>query len=345
MAANSFVTNVSDNLFQSSSSLSAWLGRVPALVWRRGLIVILSLWLVYSLSQLFWLLMPFPDIAEPTVEAPSNIAFKRSDDNGGPAIDIVSLKKLTLFGDANVVIIEEPVVKTAGIEDNAVETNLPVEVVATTVSNSEALTSAMILHRGKQKIYYMGDELDISPSGVKLAKVLSDRVILDNRGTYESKFLFAKVKSTGNARQDRVSSNRASAGRNSRAASEFVGRGGPVDPDLVDQFVDEVRPVAGQTAPTERQVKAITDVVKVQMHRENGEFVGFKIRPGRNRELFETLGLQPNDVVVAINQTRLTDMQKAMEEYRALGKSTEATLEILRDGYSETVTVNLEETP
>lgn len=344
MAVNGLVENMGDGLLQRGFDIGVRLRQIPARVWRQLLIGLLTLWLVYSLSQLFWLLMPEPDIATPSLATPSNISFTQSPDNGQSAVDIATIKKLMLFGDASAVPVEAPVA-ASGIEDSAVATNLQIDLVHTTVGNPESKSFAVVAHRGTQKAYHIGEQLDISPSGVKLAKVLTDRIILDNRGTYESKFLFGESGvSVGNraGAARTVARNRPAPPMRVEDPVQDYAPEATQDMNSVEQLVEAVAPEEGQIGPTDQQVKAITDVVKVQMHRENGEFIGFKIRPGRNRELFESLGLQPNDVVVAVNGTRLTDTQSAMEEYRSLGKSTQATLDILREGYSQTVTINLD---
>ena len=76
----------------------------------------------------------------------------------------------------------------------------------------------------------------------------------------------------------------------------------------------------------------------MSIHREGGKVVGYKIRPGRNVEMFNNLGLQADDVVTAVNGVPLSSPGKIMEIYKSMGNATSANLEIRRGGS----TVNLD---
>ena len=78
------------------------------------------------------------------------------------------------------------------------------------------------------------------------------------------------------------------------------------------------------------------------MARENGAVVGLRVRPGRNRQVFDNLGLQTNDIVTAVNGTELTTATIAMEVYRSMRNATEASLQVKRG--DEQLTVNISST-
>lgn len=345
MATDGMVANrAAPSLMQWAEAFADRIRHVPGVVWRRLCIALLALWLVFSLARLFWLIMPEPTVAEPPLQLPSNISFTNQPDNAGSGVDIAALKSQNLFGDASAMVVEPAPVAT-GIEDEAVNTRLRLDLKGVNPSDVESASTAIIADGPRQKVYHIGDELEINPRGVKLMKILSDRVIFDNQGNIEALWLYE----ADDPAAPRVANNRRATPISvpSRAAavnSEFIGRGPPPeDISTVDDLVDAIRPEEGQLVPNAQQVKAITDVIKVQMHREGGQFIGYKIRPGRNRELFEELGLQPNDVVVAVNNVTLDDTQKAMEMYRSLGQETSATLEVLRDGASITIPISLDD--
>src|SRR5690606_26946633 len=91
--------------------------------------------------------------------------------------------------------------------------------------------------------------------------------------------------------------------------------------------------------PSMAQVtKTLADVVAMSIYREGGQVVGYKIRPGRNAELFDALGLQADDIVTAVNGVPLSAPGKVMEIYKSMGSATSANLEIRRGGS----TVNLD---
>src|SRR5690606_18937211 len=100
--------------------------------------------------------------------------------------------------------------------------------------------------------------------------------------------------------------------------------------------------------PAENDVNAeisrnISDVVAMSIHREGGQVVGYKIRPGRNAEQFTALGLQPDDIVTAVNGMPLNNPGKIMEIYKNMSNGTSANLEISRGGSVLSVDIVIQE--
>ena len=79
------------------------------------------------------------------------------------------------------------------------------------------------------------------------------------------------------------------------------------------------------------------------MARKGGQVIGFKIRPGSNRELFLSLGLKPNDIVTAVNGIELNSSAKAMEVYQTVRGETNASLDILRNNEPVSLSVSVDE--
>ncbi|MGI1679589.1 MAG: type II secretion system protein GspC [Cellvibrionaceae bacterium] len=318
--------------------------QVPSFWWRRACVVILSLWLVFSLSQLFWVIMPQPDIPSPSLEVAANSAFADKPSNS-ISVDIESLKELALFGDGSATAAAPIEMQATGIESEAVDTRLKLKLVGTVASSDESLGKAFIADGPKQDTFSPGDELTLGPNGVKIAKILIDRVILDNNGRYETLWLYQ-------GKEDFVRSGRTA--RSRQAVSRTPPRANRRDRRLQNEenvpaienardLVGAVLPVNGQNVPSANQIKTINELVNVNMHREGGSFVGFKINPKRNPEMFEQLGLKPNDIVTAVNNIGLDSTNRAMQVYRSLSTTSQASLEILRDGNTVTVDVNLEQ--
>lgn len=342
MATNGVVASgIAQNTLYRLEHIVGKFRQIPVRVWRRSCLAVLVLWLCYSFSQLFWLVMPEPNLPEPPLTLPSNTAFAdQAADSTAQRVDIAALKELSLFGEGSAE--EQPVVaKLPGIEQEAVETSLSLTLHGAVPSSDPQQAKAIIGDGGKQAGFRPGEELDIGPRGVKLAKVLVDRVILDNNGRYETLWLYGK-KGTGSNQQY---SSRAAAPTRAVARPAPEARPQAVDGEAGNearQLVDAVLPEGDQQYPTEDQVKMVTDVLNVSMYREGGQLIGFRIRPKGDRELFDQLGLQPNDVVTAVNNIGLNDTSRAMEVYRSLGQESRATLEILRDGSTITVDVALD---
>lgn len=303
--------------------------QVPSRVWRRGCLAVLVLWLCYSLAQLFWLVVPTPAIPTPPLNLSNTGLFADSTERATAHVDIEELKALDLFGEGAA---EEQTAAApvSGIEQEAVDTNLQLTLHGAIPSSNPDRATAIIGDGRRQVSFRAGEELSIGPRGVRLAKVLPDRVILDNNGRYETLWLYGNQNTT-------ASTSAAPQLRTAPAApSPAVRRGPRPRSDAGPLQLDE-------GVISEEQVQMVTDVMNVSMHREGGQLIGFRIRPKGNPELFEELGLRPNDIVTAVNNIGLDDTSRAMEVYRSLQQESRATLEILRDGTTITVDVALDQ--
>lgn len=344
MATNGVVAGgIAQNTLHWLERIVGKFRQIPLRVWRLACFAVLVLWLCYSLSQLFWLLMPVPDIAEPSLALPSNTAFaEQASTSGGQKVDIDALKNLALFGEGAVE--EGPVVAATppGIEQEAVDTSLRLVLHGAVPSSDPQRAKAIIGDGGKQAGFNPGEELTMGPRGVKLAKVMPDRIILDNNGRYETLWLYDNDNPAGTASASRERERAAS--RPVRRPIQTASRPAQGETDSAaraQELVGAVVPEGDQQLPTDEQVRMVTDVLNVSMYREGGQLVGFRIRPKGDRALFEQLGLQPNDIVTAVNNIGLDDTSRAMEVYRSLGQESRATLEILRDGSTINVDVAL----
>ena len=84
----------------------------------------------------------------------------------------------------------------------------------------------------------------------------------------------------------------------------------------------------------------LTDIVTIAPHVQEGQVVGFRVRPGRDRAAFERLGLLPNDVVTDINGIVLDDASQGLQVFQSLGEATQANVTVLRDGVPQVVVID-----
>ena len=78
-------------------------------------------------------------------------------------------------------------------------------------------------------------------------------------------------------------------------------------------------------------------VIRPSPKKENGKLIGFRIRPGTNRALFNQTGLKSGDVVTQVNGTPLTSNSASMQAMQGLTNSSGATLTVMRGGQMMTV--------
>ncbi|MFT7560220.1 MAG: general secretion pathway protein C [Flavobacteriales bacterium] len=323
MWAEKQVTNKIDQQLQTSFE---YLKRLPLSFWRNLFIAIALIWLVRSLASLFWVVVPSPDVSVSGEWIPAKPVTSAA--ALGAAVNIDALLAQNVFGDAGAEVMAAPeVVEVRPEEIEAETTKLDLKLVGVMVSSILTKSAATIARGSDQDLYSINDKMPVG-NNVVLAKILSDRVILDNNGNYESLWLYTEsdFKITANAAPSRPV-------RPTNRKSEPPAK-------RPEGGADESRRDATQAKIKPSEVpEAISDIVRFSVHREEGQMVGFRIRPGKNRELFDRIGLKTNDVVTAVNGVPIDNAQAIRDNYQELKNATSADLEIRRG--EETIYINV----
>jgi general secretion pathway protein C len=76
----------------------------------------------------------------------------------------------------------------------------------------------------------------------------------------------------------------------------------------------------------------LLEAVSPQPYEANGKFVGFRLMPGSNPGLFNKAGLQPGDIVTAINGTVLDSSAAGMQALQGASSASQINLSITRGG-------------
>jgi len=308
------------------------------------LLGLLAIWAVLSLTRGLWLLLPAPSVALPaaTVINPPVVAVA---DSGSVDVDVDSMLGLSLFGDAitpelpelTEALIENP---RDGIEAGARETQLDITLTGIVASTDDGLGSVIIERSGAQVLYGVGDNI-AGLDRVKLAKVMAQQVVLDNRGTYELLKLFendalpvAVQASTQAAR--RISSSDTTAPDATKRVS-------------ADQLSDSVltgsraQQIAVYRDRLYSNPQSLATLVNVSAVREGDQLRGYRITPGVDPELFSSLGLKAGDIITSVNGYALSEPSNAAKLYQIMRDVTQATIELERNGASFSVAVNLDQ--
>ncbi len=315
------------NLLQLETKLKPlqqFLAQIPLAVWQQLALGLLVIWLAWLLAQMVWMLVPKPTIPAAKIDMTSLSATQPSSKDKS-SVDIAGLKALNPFGNPQA---QAEVAKTplSNIEQEAADTQLNLVLRGLVYSSDEKVARAVIASSDKQEVYAVGDPIPMT-NNVTVAKILADRVIINNNGTFESLWLF----------KDDPNAPRPAYAANPRIENQFFGAQPPLG--AVDQE-NHNYPVAAPVEPNNlAQVSStLSDVVAMSIERKEGQIIGYKIRPGRNAEMFTNLGLQTDDVVTAVNGMPLNNPRNITEIYRSMGSATSANLQILRNG----TTVNLD---
>ena len=206
--------------------------------------------------------------------------------------------------------------------DSASETRLSLRLQGVVTSDRADAARAMIEHKNKQQQYALGDKLPIS-GRVTLAKILADRVVLDNGGNYELLLLFDKSS---------ISALPMASARVEQPRRSIDQRGNKNLTEIAESYRRRLY----------RDPQSLSDVVKISAVRVDGQLQGYRVSAGKARGQFESLGFKPNDIVTAVNGIELTDPGKAMELYRVMRSAEEASFAVRRGEEELTLVVGLQ---
>ncbi len=308
----------------------------------RTLVIVLALvWMAFGLARLFWALFPAAPTgpAEPVqVINPQSVASV----SGRPPVNIEMLRSWHLFGEANVKVdtaalarAQEAEAQRAreaereGIEKNARDTRLALVLRGVVASDIEGQGHAIIEHQKKQQVYGVDDSL---PGGnrVTLAKVLSDRVVLDNGGTYELLKLF---RDDGLSAQVKDPVQKPALKSADQAAMRSMDKRGDADITAL---------ATGYRERLYQNPQSLTDAVKSKAVRGEGGLRGYQVQPGSEPEQFKQMGFRNGDIVTGVNGVVLNNPGKAMQLYQTLRTATQAEFTLQRNDAELTLTVSLE---
>ena len=262
--------------------------------------------IAYQLATLTWALVPGSSGANvlPISTAPASSTPDRP-----TAADFSLLADAHLFGLAPNV--PAPIEQTV---IDAPDTTLSLTVTGILSAEGDFKGWAIIsANRGQEKTYQVGQEIE-NANGTTLHSIHPDRVLLDRGGRLETLRLPQLVSS----------------------ASPAGVAGRPFLPPAAapPQRNESLRQVIGQNA------SRLTDIIRLAPHVEEGQVVGFRVTPGRDRETFEALGLQAGDVVTDINGTVLDDPSRGLQVFESLGEATMANVTVLREGVPQVIVID-----
>jgi general secretion pathway protein C len=169
---------------------------------------------------------------------------------------------------------------------------------------------AIITDGGPSKVYAVGENVN----GASLYSVYLDHVILDRGGTLET-LVLPRLLAGG----PHMAARRGPVEARSSEAVENIRRLVQQDPGLLDQVM--------RTVPSYDNAA--------------GKLRGFRAYPGRNRTIFNKLGLRPGDLVTAINGQPLDDPQHSQEVFNTIQSSNTVTVTVERGGQKQDISLNV----
>jgi len=222
-------------------------------------------------------------------------------DANAPAVDLTAIVNAHLFGVASL----------SGNPAAAPATSANLSLAGTLAGRDPEQGWAIIGASGQSaRVYATGAQL---PGGARLVAVFPDRVILDRGGARESLVL-----------------PRMSGGGGAAAGMAY----GPTASVPAASLADSVRQLVAQDPA------AANELLRPQPVFAGGSLRGYRVYPGRNRAQFAALGLQPGDLVTAVNGAALDDPNRGLEIVRGIGQGSAVTLTIDRNGQTQQLSVD-----
>lgn len=260
----------------------------------RGTALLALLWLGHSAASLAWLLFPGPGLPQVDMTLVANRAVLGVD--GVARRKVVDMDRLLSLpfspggGAAG---------QSSDRQQVAVTTGLALVLKGTVPSSDPRASRAIIAEGERQSIVQAGEPLPISTTGVSLAEVLVDRVVLDNNGRAE--VLWMDVRGAGGE-------------RDGKPASEP----GPLVADgTLEQYA--TLPAALQS------VLSATPQLAA-----NGKF-GLRLESTGNGRLFRRLGFRNDDLIIGIDGQEFHGGMAPAALASALHGKRSARLRILRN--------------
>ena len=238
------------------------------------------------------------------VKSPQPIVAPAARPHNSSGVDVHRVVSAHLFGIAAESVTQDPA-------------NVPLSsanlVLAGTIASQDPKRGvAIISDGGPSKVFAVGDNV----SGATLHSVYLDHVLLDRGGTLETLLLPRQI---AGSRSVPAIHRPAAADPHTAAAVDNIRRLVQRDPGILDQVMRTV----------------------ASYDNSAGKLRGFRAYPGRNRAIFNKLGLKPGDLVTAINGTVLDDPQHSQEVFDTIQTSDHVTVTVERGGQRQDISLNI----
>jgi len=285
-----------------------FLQKSPTLV-----LAIISVLLAYQFAILTWTFVPEDKPTLLWTPAPANNSSNKTQ------IDTQPLQQQYLFGKKaeqaekpenteKSAELAKPANQHANIID-APKTKLKLQLVGIVAATEPSHSSAIISQKGNQNSYFIDSEIEGTPASI--AHIYPDRVILDVKGSLETLML------DGVDELDKQHQNSNSVVQKNRSSRSTKKR-----PQTVNLDREELLSNPGK----------LTDYIRISPVREDGQISGYRVKPGKDKTIFEEAGLKSGDLAVELNGIDLTDTQQAVTLMKEFPTMTDMTLSVERDG-------------
>lgn len=270
------------------------------------LLVCLSAWIA---GQTIWYLSD----EQTTVSKWSAQSVNAQSSSESKGIIISGLLEAALFGRHDEKV--EKVVSAPVIQD-APKTRLNLILVGAVSSSVAKSSLAVIANNGSQETYGIGEKIEGTQA--KLKNVFIDRIIIDNAGRDETLML------------EGIEYKKVLPAANKRASNAMVSEIGN-NPAPSGNEIESIR------AEVLADPQKILQYIRLSQVKKDGKLIGYRIRPGKQRALFDSAGLKNGDIATSLNGEDLTDPASMGKVWQSMSEMTEFNLTVERDGQAHEI--------
>lgn len=178
---------------------------------------------------------------------------------------------------------------------------------------------------GQERGYRVGESL---PGGARLDRVQRDHVVVSRNGRQEVLNL-PKLSESSSIPLPSPPASPVPDQESSPVSS--------LEPRAIDASVIAQR-LRGQMAT---RPQALEDIAFASPYVQNGQFLGFRLRPGRDQQLLRQLGLNNGDVITEINGSRLNNPMQGLSVLQEVMNADQISMRVLRNGAEVPLTFSL----
>lgn len=285
--------------------------------------LLLTVLLGILLAKLVWLILtPQPAIATP---APSGVSTEQQ--SVTQKVDYgKEIAKLNLFGSPETTPkTTAPVVKK--------QTRLNLKLMGIVAQDNNNRLAIIEVSKGKQRVFSIGQE---TQKGVKIHDILPQKVILEHNGQLEELLLPKLTMNNGGGRKGSANLPLPNAVSEPDAPALTQAENGLINPPDEQLPSDDLS--ALRDAITNNPERLLEIASASEATDKDGNFIGFRLSPGKNRKLFRSLELRPGDVVTAVNGTVLDSPAKGLSMMSQLAGANSINITVRRG--DQEVTIN-----
>ena len=226
-----------------------------------------------------------------------------------PVNELLSLNLFGRYQENSAPILTKPV------KQDAPQTQLRLTLVGVVANSTPSKALAVVTNNGKQNTYGINEVIDNTRA--TLIAVYNDRVIIRNNGRDETLMLeglkFTKPSVTAAESQ-----------RNTVQTNSNTAELAKIKQEILSE------------------PQTLFSYIRLSQVKKDGQIEGYRVNPGKNRILFDQVGLKANDLAVSINGNSLTNPAIMAKLWGELSSATDFTLTVERDGQLHDIHIELQ---